>query len=54
MNSKEALVRKDDSFTEFEERKIGNGYLNSDESDSDKVVIVLWDIVSIGDDFKRD
>lgn len=45
----EALVRKGDSFTEFEERKIGNGYLNSDESDPDKVVIVLWDIVSIGD-----
>ncbi len=43
----EALVRKGNSFTEFEERKIGNGYLNSDESDPDKVVIVLWDIVSI-------
>ena len=43
----EALVRKDDSFTEFEERKIGNGYLNSDESDPDKVVIVLWDVVGI-------
>jgi hypothetical protein len=34
---------------EFEERKIGNGYLNSDESDPDKVVIVLWDVVSIND-----
>lgn len=43
----EALVRKGNSFTEFEERKIGNGYLNSDESDPDKVVIVLWDVVSI-------
>lgn len=43
----EALVRKGGSFTEFEERKIGNGYLNSDESDPDKVVIVLWDVVSI-------
>lgn len=43
----EALVRKDDSFTEFEERKIGNGYLNTDESDPDKVVIVIWDVVSI-------
>ena len=43
----EALVRKGDSFTEFEERKIGNGYLNSDESDPDKVVIVLWDVVGI-------
>lgn len=41
----EALVRKGDNFTEFEERKVGNGYLNSDESDPDKVVIVLWDIV---------
>jgi hypothetical protein len=43
----EALVRKGNSFTEFEERKIGNGYLNSDESDPDKVIIVLWDVVSI-------
>lgn len=43
----EALVRKGESFTEFEERKIGNGYLNSDESDSEKVVIVIWDVVSI-------
>lgn len=43
----EALVRKDNSFTEFEERKIGNGYLNTDESDPDKVVIVPWDVVSI-------
>lgn len=43
----EALVRKCVSFTEFEERKIGNGYFNSDESDPDKVVIVLWDVVSI-------
>ena len=43
----EALVRKGDNFTEFEERKVGNGYLNSDESDPDKVVIVLWDIVWI-------
>lgn len=43
----EALVRKGDSFTEFEERKIGNGYLNSDESDPDKVVIVIWDVVGI-------
>ena len=45
----EALVRKGDSFTEFEERKIGNGYLNSDESDPDKVVIVLWDVVGMED-----
>lgn len=45
----EALVRKDNSFTEFEERKIGNGYLNSDESDPDKVVIVIWDVVGIED-----
>lgn len=43
----EALVRKGESFTEFEERKIGNGYLNSDESDPEKVVIVIWDVVSI-------
>lgn len=43
----ESLVRKGNSFTDFEERKIGNGYLNSDESDPDKVVIVLWDIVGI-------
>ncbi|ULG01491.1 putative DNA ligase [Aeromonas phage phiA019] len=43
----EALVRKGDSFTEFEERKIGNGYLNSDESDPEKVVIVIWDVVGI-------
>lgn len=43
----EALVRKGDSFTEFEERKIGNGYLNSDEANQDKVVIVIWDVVSI-------
>lgn len=43
----EALVRKDGSFTEFEERKIGNGYLNSDESDPEKVVIVIWDVVGI-------
>lgn len=45
----EALVRKDGSFTEFEERKIGNGYLNSDESDPEKVVIVIWDVVGIDD-----
>lgn len=45
----EALVRKDNSFTEFEERKIGNGYLNSDDSDSDKVVIVIWDVVGTDD-----
>lgn len=45
----EALVRKDNSFTEFEERKVGNGYLNSDESDPDKVVIVIWDVVGIED-----
>lgn len=45
----EALVRKDNSFTEFEERKIGNGHLNSDESDPDKVVIVIWDVVGIED-----
>lgn len=43
----EALVRKGDSFTEFEERKIGNGYLNSDESDPEKVVIVIWDVVGV-------
>lgn len=43
----EALIRKGGGFTEFEERKIGNGYLNSDESDPDKVVIVIWDVVSI-------
>ena len=43
----EALVRKGDSFTEFEERKIGNGYLNSDDSDPEKVVIVVWDVVGI-------
>ncbi|QEG08866.1 putative DNA ligase [Aeromonas phage 4L372XY] len=43
----EALVRKGESFTEFEERKIGNGYLNSDESDPGKVVIVIWDVVGI-------
>ena len=43
----EALVRKGDSSTEFEERKIGNGYLNSDESDPEKVVIVIWDVVGI-------
>lgn len=45
----EALVRKGDSFTEFEERKIGNGYLNSDESDPEKVVIVIWDVVGINE-----
>ena len=45
----EALVHKGDSFIEFEERKIGNGYLNSDESDPDKVVIVIWDVVGIDD-----
>lgn len=45
----EALVRKGDSFTEFEERKIGNGYLNSDDSDPEKVVIVVWDVVGIDD-----
>ena len=43
----EALVHKGDSFTEFEERKIGNGYLNSDESDPEKVVIVIWDVVGV-------
>ena len=43
----EALARKGDIFTEFEERKIGNGYLNSDESDPEKVVIVIWDVVGI-------
>jgi ATP-dependent DNA ligase len=43
----EALVRKGGSFTEFEERKIGNGYLNSDDSDPEKVVIVIWDVVDI-------
>ncbi|MGL5015311.1 MAG: hypothetical protein ACRC6V_13640 [Bacteroidales bacterium] len=43
----EALVRKGDSFTEFEERKVGNGYLNSDESDPEKVVIVIWDVVGV-------
>lgn len=43
----EALVRKGEGFTEFEERKIGNGYLNSDESDPEKVVIVIWDVVGI-------
>lgn len=43
----EALVRKGDSFTEFEERKIGNGYLNSDDSYPEKVVIVVWDVVGI-------
>lgn len=45
----EALVSKGESFTEFEERKIGNGYLNSDDSDPDKVVIVIWDVVGIDD-----
>lgn len=45
----EALVRKGKSFTEFEERKIGNGYLNSDDSDPDKVVIVIWDVVGTDD-----
>ena len=45
----EALVRKGVSFTEFEERKVGNGYLNSDESDQEKVVIVIWDVVGIDD-----
>ena len=43
----EALVCKGEGFTEFEERKIGNGYLNSDESDPEKVVIVIWDVVGI-------
>lgn len=43
----EALVRKGESFTEFEERKIGNGYLNSDEPVPEKVVIVIWDVVGI-------
>lgn len=43
----EALVRKGESFTEFEERKIGNGYLNNDNSDPEKVVIAIWDVVSI-------
>lgn len=43
----EALVRKGDSFTEFEERKVGNGYLNSDGSDPEKVVIVVWDVVGL-------
>lgn len=43
----EALVRKGNSFTEFEERKIGNGYLNSDEANPEKVVIVIWDVVGI-------
>ncbi|WBF79491.1 DNA ligase [Aeromonas phage vB_AdhM_DL] len=45
----EALVRKDGSFTEFEDRKTGNGYLNSDDVDPDSVVIVVWDSVSIVD-----
>lgn len=45
----EALVHKGDSFIEFEERKIGNGYLNSDESDPEKVVIVIWDVVGTDD-----
>ena len=45
----EALVRKGNNFTEFEERKIGNGYLNSDDTTSDKVVIVIWDVVGIDD-----
>jgi hypothetical protein len=43
----EALVRKDGSFIEFEDRKTGNGYLNSDDVYPDDVVIVVWDSVSI-------
>lgn len=45
----EALVGKDDSLIEFEERKIGNGYLNSDNADPQKVVIVIWDGVTLED-----
>jgi hypothetical protein len=45
----EALVRKDGSFTGFEDRKTGNGYLNSDNVDPDKVVIVIWDVVGTDD-----
>lgn len=45
----EALVRKENRFDEFEERKIGNGYLNSDEVNSEKVVIVVWDVVTYYD-----
>ena len=48
----EALVFKDNSKTEFEPREIGNGYLNSDNVDPDRVGLVVWDAVTI-DEYKQ-
>ena len=41
----EALVIADDGS--FEPREIGNGYLNSDDVDSNKVCLVCWDVVKL-------
>lgn len=45
----EALIRKDNNYSEFEERKVGNGYLNSDNVDPNRVVLVVWDVVKLSE-----
>ena len=41
----EALVIAEDGS--FEPREIGNGYLNSDDIDSNKICLVCWDVVRL-------
>lgn len=43
----EALVISENGG--FEPREIGNGYLNSDNVDPNKVVLVVWDVVTLKD-----
>ena len=46
----ECLVLQDNG--EYMPRKSGNGYLESDNVDSDKIVYVLWDMIPL-DDWKK-
>lgn len=48
----EALVRKENS-KELMPRELGNGYLNGNDVDPDRVVFYLWDVVTI-DEFAKE
>lgn len=48
----EFLVLKEDG-SGYEERTIGNGYLNSDSTDPERIVFECWDVVSLSKYNKR-
>lgn len=48
----EFLVLKEDG-SGYEDRQTGNGYLNSDETDSERIVFECWDVVSLAKYTKR-